>query len=545
MASDRLYELAFAYKKTKLWERISDSQLFAVELLNGEIGYICIMGMGGEYRAVGIYLGDEGLQSYRAISKADRFLMSEMSFEEYLMCQKCLQCVFEAKDELSEQERQETLHYARRHGVRLAGKMAYPRFVKYQPYCLPWSLQTKEEEDVLCQALEAAIEMARLLKDKNWKEIGLNMVHEASVRIPMLKKQEQGYVLGKTVLLEDKPEKWPEPRYCNDISAASLKKMKKQGTWECEIIRIPEPVQDNPEEIPAFPVVFLAVKSGEGMVLPIKLVKHYEKEPEILLNLVMEAFLDLGICPKELKVQDNRTFAFAKVFCKKLGVLLSREEQLPDLEDGKQDFLEHFYGENDRLIEDVFEMIDAIPEEELPDEIYNQMKFLRDLRDFPELLDKTFMTDEGNKGLYQEKNTAPKESYVISVSLGKGCYRHIEIGGNHSLWDLHAVILDAFEFDDDHAHAFFMDNKMWSDRDSYYAKGVEPGLRTTEKCLMNRLGLHKGAEFKYVFDFGDEWRFQCKVLRVEDKDTGEIKIIKSKGKAPMQYETDEIDWEDD
>ena len=46
MASDRLYELAFAYKKTKLWERISDSQLFAVELLNGEIGYICIMGMG-------------------------------------------------------------------------------------------------------------------------------------------------------------------------------------------------------------------------------------------------------------------------------------------------------------------------------------------------------------------------------------------------------------------------------------------------------------------------------------------------------------------
>lgn len=46
------------------------------------------------------------------------------------------------------------------------------------------------------------------------------------------------------------------------------------------------------------------------------------------------------------------------------------------------------------------------------------------------------------------------KSYVVSVSLGTGCYRHIRIGEQETLDRLHEVILDAFDFDDDHAHAF-------------------------------------------------------------------------------------------
>ena len=47
------------------------------------------------------------------------------------------------------------------------------------------------------------------------------------------------------------------------------------------------------------------------------------------------------------------------------------------------------------------------------------------------------------------------KSYVVSVSLGTGCYRHIRIGDQETLDRLHELILDAFDFDDDHAHAFF------------------------------------------------------------------------------------------
>ena len=54
------------------------------------------------------------------------------------------------------------------------------------------------------------------------------------------------------------------------------------------------------------------------------------------------------------------------------------------------------------------------------------------------------------------------KGYVISVSLCTGCYRHIQIAASATLYRLHKAILDAFEFVDDHMHAFFMDNHLWS-----------------------------------------------------------------------------------
>ncbi|MDO4328515.1 MAG: hypothetical protein Q4C66_04165 [Lachnospiraceae bacterium] len=44
MISDQLYTLAFAYKKTKLWETLRDTEIFAVRLSGGRIGFISIMG---------------------------------------------------------------------------------------------------------------------------------------------------------------------------------------------------------------------------------------------------------------------------------------------------------------------------------------------------------------------------------------------------------------------------------------------------------------------------------------------------------------------
>ena len=58
MAEDRLYDLAFAFKNTKLWEKLSDLDLFAVRLPGGEIGYCCVMGQMGDHldsRAIGVW----------------------------------------------------------------------------------------------------------------------------------------------------------------------------------------------------------------------------------------------------------------------------------------------------------------------------------------------------------------------------------------------------------------------------------------------------------------------------------------------------------
>ncbi|MBP0955403.1 MAG: hypothetical protein J6M90_07150 [Oscillospiraceae bacterium] len=139
-------------------------------------------------------------------------------------------------------------------------------------------------------------------------------------------------------------------------------------------------------------------------------------------------------------------------------------------------------------------------------------------------------------------------SYVISVAAGKGCYRHLQVPAGMTLDEFADMILWAFDFDNDHAHAFFMDNKVWSDRDCYYEASAddENEYRHTNNYTFLRAGIKKGDEFIFLFDFGDEWIFRCKVLKELDEATEEPAIIRRKGEPPRQYpDYDEYDDHDD
>ena len=136
-------------------------------------------------------------------------------------------------------------------------------------------------------------------------------------------------------------------------------------------------------------------------------------------------------------------------------------------------------------------------------------------------------------------------SYVISVSAGTGCYRHIQISKSATLYRLHKAIISAFDFEDDHAHAFFMDNHYWSGYAAFFSMKMHGDERLTKSYKLEKLNLSKGDQFKYVFDFGDEWRFQCKVLRELDEQLDVPRVIRSVGESPEQYpEWDEEEWED-
>ena len=134
-----------------------------------------------------------------------------------------------------------------------------------------------------------------------------------------------------------------------------------------------------------------------------------------------------------------------------------------------------------------------------------------------------------------------EKSLVLSVSLGTGCYRHIQISEGATLYELSSAILDSVNFDNDHLHSFFMSNRFW-DGDNEYASpdGPEPeGARGySDKAWLSEFRLCKGDKFLYLFDYGDEWRFQIKVLRVIDAPTKTSLVIKSVGEVG-QYDYDE------
>lgn len=560
MITDKLYQLAFEYKKTKLWKFLWDTQVFAVKLSDGNIGYISIMGMAGEHCALGLYIGTEGLDSFRTIAKANQFMMTPMEFQESLLQQNCLQCAFEGKDVLSEEEQEETKAFAHAHGIRLAGKNAYPHFEKYQPNCYPWFLQTEQEQEYLCEALEAAIELTRRLEAKYPQELGLVEIGDHTENILMLEQNNGEYFLGRVKLPKPQPVIYPAPKAENDISVARLKKIRKAGVWECEIIICPGPIQNSPEDIPTFPMIFLAVENRTDFILPILPVVNYNENAQKLLDSFIEACLQHKICPAELKVRDERTYAFAEALCGKLGIKISIDENLPVLDGAEYDFMRQFGMTQEEEMEQMLQMLEDISEwdeealHSIPEEMIAQFGMLAEQGVLPDELEQKlnqvfhFTEKEiATSGKVSAHKGVPAEekSYVISVSLGTGCYRHIQISESSTLLELHKAILDAFEFDDDHAHAFFMDNKKWSDWDCYFVEGIENDYRTTNRYRLRQVGLHKGMQFKYVFDFGDEWTFQCKVLRVVDETTEEPVVIRRKGEAPEQYGFCEEEWDDD
>lgn len=143
-------------------------------------------------------------------------------------------------------------------------------------------------------------------------------------------------------------------------------------------------------------------------------------------------------------------------------------------------------------------------------------------------------------------------SIVLSISPYSGCYKHVRVPLTASFYDLHMEIQDLFEFDNDHLFSFFLSGMPW-DEDSEI-QGEPFGECEAMEVKVGDYDLAKGHTFLYLFDYGDEWRFACKVLRYEEVDSPSPLLLRSKGENPKQYDwgeeydedgEDDEGWEDE
>ncbi len=390
MASDSLYRLAFEYKKTKLWNKLRDDEVFAIKLPDGETGYISIMGMAGDYIAAGIYIGRKGFNSYMVIASTyGHDFKSRLLYQECLLQQECLQCTFQDKANLSKEEAAEVMDYADRNNATLKGSNAWPQFVKYRAGYCPWIIQTEQDEVYIAEALKAATALAGMLKQGNLPVFDST---GRSGKIPFLEKNGDGYSISSIEVPEPLPEEYAMPGIYNDINVAKLKNMGKSGVWECELVQYPEPVRNNPDEVPHFPMMFLAVESNTGFILPVSPIEYFEESSEKLLDILVEAFLMQNICPKVIHVRDKRSYCFLEGLCKRIRTKLVIEPELPSLDDAEEDLLEHINGSEEENLQDimkVFNELVKLSDEELlglPDIVTNQFEVLVKKNILPEQL---------------------------------------------------------------------------------------------------------------------------------------------------------------
>ena len=548
------------------------------------------MGAVGEHIPLAVYAGEEGLASYHILRRSGDY--SEIEYSPALQNHTSIQVSFEAKADLPEELLAEAKAYAKRNGIRFAGKNAYPMFFKAEPGYTIWPELTEQDEADLEAGLRAAIEVA---KDENLKPGApgdFPGVDRKTEEIVLMEENDGGWSRVRIPLPKVPEYRPPEGAAWDELAAARIRRLAKHGVWQMGLVTMAVPIEWEHSERPILPVFLVVLDVETDQLVEVRPVALYEERTQVMLNMLMNGMEEYGSRPVRIEVEDEFTEALLGKWCKSVQIKLARKDRLAELRDAKWSLVLHLGGAGrpGSEIEELSAMIDLmliLSEEELsrvPPQIKEHLLLMEKQAEFdpgfPEwLLDKlgdlndaiedadpvagSMETDwegpyEERKAAYERKPGQLPDMCVISVSLGTGCYRHIRVPEDILLEDLADVILWAFEFFNDHAHAFFMDNQAWSRRDSYYSPGLDLfdnqlDERHTDEFRLQDTGLRKDKKFKFIFDFGDEWIFQCRVLRTGEPVTSEdqmdnAEIVRSKGEPPEQYgweDWDHFDEEDD
>jgi len=124
--------------------------------------------------------------------------------------------------------------------------------------------------------------------------------------------------------------------------------------------------------------------------------------------------------------------------------------------------------------------------------------------------------------------------------------RMIEIRGDQTLEELHAIIFKAFDRYDEHLYEFQIGGKGPQDPKarryglSAYQDQISDDFKLTgdvKQTAIDALKLKQNQSFGYWFDFGDDWWHQINVVAIEDKTLkGRYpKITNRVGQSPPQY----------
>lgn len=380
MYPDQLYQLAFTFRKTKLWKSLYESELFAVALPGGEVGYCSVMGFGGEHLSLALYIENKGLDSFRLLQEAGGVETHPLKAYEAMLSQNCLQCSFESKDTLSPQELSAVRAYASRNQISIRGANAFPQFMSFQPATHPWPISEQVDIQRLCTALQAVLEVSERVKAGDKLRLGFREGPAYDRSVPLLTRVGKGFVWDLHPLPPKQPIQYSEPSLKDELLSMRLRKARKRsGAWVCDVVLVPQPIMEDEASVPIFPYTLLTAVCETEMALPTEIVMNLESEAESLLQALGNRMLEHGV-PKEIRMVNARTYALLKNLASALKIELVLQPENDLLNEMEMDFLEYTTSqtadsieEDAALLAEMFLTLDDNSLLSMPDELWGQL----------------------------------------------------------------------------------------------------------------------------------------------------------------------------
>lgn len=389
--ADSLFDAAFSYKKTKLWNRLYDNETFGIRFSDGTAGMAVIMGRIGQHCALAVYLEGEGIDSYLHLYFGQHETQWYMQEEQFFL-QNCLQLVFDSREYLNDEELQWARKYADAKGIRFSGKNAFPHFQRFSPYCFPWHPVSEKEEMYLREAAEAAVYVSGLLGKKKPETLGIRPVSEKGGSIPRVSRDDTGWHLDGQMAYPAAPAiDWPRPDPHSDVKLAKIRKWKASGTLEVRICMYPQPVTGEEDGIPYYPMMLMGLYTEKKIFLPPGLTRYCPGYEQKLLDSLLDCFISLKWRPSVIHVTDERTYAALDKTAAALKSVLKMVPDSADLDEMAEDMATGLNGgaewdEEDGSpeisLEELISMVDVLlllPDEAfptMPDDLRESLEYL-------------------------------------------------------------------------------------------------------------------------------------------------------------------------
>ncbi len=336
-----LCELASHIQQMSPWIFMEETDVFGFQdPESGALGFISVMGKLGEFQAISVYRGVEGLYGWRNFAELLQIDANSEEAHDMVFEIPQLQLAFGPSTMLEKRDRE----IIKASGFKFS-KTQLPQFRSYRPGYLPWFL-TREEALHLFYALTQTITVAsRFFSDAN--VIPFNKDPEDRdylICIPRLK--DSIPVWEDAIVTVDPPSPQSLPFSVDDSTLIKLKEFPRSGAMEVALFALPARIGRRNER-PRLIYALLAVDSATDFVVGVELMQAVDGV-DLMYASVAETlasdWTQRQIVPQEIRVGSARLLNVLQPFARELDVTLSLAKKLPALNRAKRAMFQHLGG---------------------------------------------------------------------------------------------------------------------------------------------------------------------------------------------------------
>lgn len=331
----QLYSAAANVRDIAPWEFMSETDVFGVkDPETKRIGFVSATGVAGEYCAVVVYLGAEGLYGFWDLQHADQEELENLVFEI-----PHLHLSFENRGNLDNNDREAI----KRSGITFRGRGAWPMFRSYRPGFLPWYIEAHEARFMTC-VLEQLLDVApRYLNDVMLlapeDEFGY------LVRVPRKR--------GNTMLWSDKIVQVAPPESPDILIALDKEKIgdvmnlrRGVGALEVDFFMVPVIIHEEGTR-PFYPYLLLTMDVKSGKMFSGELLRVSSSLEDMWGKIpghFADQLLQIGYIPRTIRVRSGLLAELFKPLAEELHFTIVVSDELSNLEPAKMAFIDHLSG---------------------------------------------------------------------------------------------------------------------------------------------------------------------------------------------------------